>query len=196
MGLLSNNKLIVNLSNFRKIITNLFLDLVLIVLFFVAVLMFINLVSLKTGNSRHALFGTYVIISPSMVPAINIDDAVVIKKVDVSDLKKGDIITFSSSDARYFGYTITHRIYDVSNDYSGNFVFRTKGDGNESIDSAPVLADNIYGKVIFVIPYLGKVQKFLLNPYGWILFIVIPFIIFIVFDVFSIFKCKKLEKQV
>lgn len=194
MNLLFNDKIFSTLNRIRKITLNIILDIIFIVLFCVAILMVVNLISLKMGNSKYPLFGAYVIVSQSMVPTINVDDAVVIKRTDPSKLKKGDIITFSSSDARYFGYTITHRISDVENDYSGNFVFRTKGDNNNSIDNAPVLSDNILGKVIFIIPYLGKIQKFLMKPYGWFLLVIVPIVLFGLYDVISIYRKRRISK--
>ena len=191
MELLSNNKLFEIFNRLKKTVLNIFLDVILVLLFCVAILMFFNLVSLKMGNARYPLFGAYVIVSPSMVPTINVDDAVVIKRVDVSELTEGDIITFSSSDSRYLGYTITHRIVEIGNDYSGNFIFRTKGDSNDSIDGAPVLADNVYGKVIYVIPYLGKIQRLLTRPLVWILLIIVPSVLFLISDIISIRKKSK-----
>lgn len=179
----------------KKKILNIFLDIVFIILFLIAILLLINFISLRSGSKIRPFFGAYVIVSPSMVPTINVNDAVVVKRTDVDKLKKGDIITFSSSDVRYFGYTITHRIVDIENDSSGNVVFRTKGDNNNSIDNAPVLSDNVFGKVLFVVPYLGSIQSFLKKPIGWFLMIIIPSLIFLVMDLFSIFRYKRKLKD-
>ena len=64
----------------------------------------------KSNNGKSPLFAAFIIVSPSMVPNINVNDAVVIFRSNPKNLKKGDIITFSSGDPNYSGLTVTHRI--------------------------------------------------------------------------------------
>ena len=71
------------------------------------------------------LISAYVIISPSMVPTINVQDAVIAYKPNPERLKKGDIITFRSVDPRYPGLTVTHRIIQVTLDDLGRKSFKT-----------------------------------------------------------------------
>lgn len=192
MGDIMNSTIVGKPSNMfikvKRRVLNIFLDIIFVLLILISILLVINFISLKSGNSNYPLFGAYVIVSPSMVPTINVNDAVVIKRADVSDLNKGDIITFASSDARYLGYTITHRIFDVESDSTGNIIFRTKGDNNNAVDSAPVLSENVFGKVIFIVPSLGKIQGFLSRPIGWFLLVIVPCGCLIIFDILSIIK--------
>lgn len=140
------------------------------------------------------LISAYVIVSPSMVPAINVADAVIAYKPNPKNLKKGDIITFSSTDARYTGLTVTHRILQIFHDDVGVQKFRTKGDNNTTADDSLVNSENIYGKVIFVIPWLGYLQMFLTKSYGWILLVVLPCIGIIVYDILKLTKTLKKSK--
>lgn len=97
---------------------------------------------------------TYVIISGSMMPELNIGDIVVVK--DVKDkLEEGDIISFRK------GQTIvTHRISKVV--FNGeNTEYRTKGDNNNVEDHENVTVDKIEGKVIRKIPMLGNISLLL-----------------------------------
>ena len=48
--------------------------------------------STSKGIYKNPLFGAYVIVSPSMVPTIKIDDAIVIKRVDNDKYKVGDML--------------------------------------------------------------------------------------------------------
>lgn len=140
------------------------------------------------------LVSAYVIISPSMVPSINVFDAVIAYKPNSNNLKKGDIITFRSTDARYTGLTVTHRILQVIDDEVGIKKFRTKGDNNTTADDSLVNSENIYGKVIFVIPWLGYLQFFLTKSYGWILLVVLPCIGLIVYDIWKLTKTLRTSK--
>ena len=62
------------------------------------------LISASKGDYKNPLFGAYIIVSPSMVPTIKKDDAIIIKRVDNDKYKVGDIITFSSTDKYYCWY--------------------------------------------------------------------------------------------
>ena len=55
----------------------------------------------KKGDNIIPLFAGYIIVTPSMVPTIKVNDAVVVKRIDDNSLTIGDIITFKSSDLRY-----------------------------------------------------------------------------------------------
>lgn len=89
------------------------------------------------------------IATASMYPEIEIGDIVIVKKCSINDLKKEDIIEFQIEDQN-----IVHRVTDIQND--GNiFKITTKGDNNNQEDANPVLEEQLKGKVIFKIKYLG-----------------------------------------
>lgn len=174
----------------KILLYSLFIILFLIAIAFVAY--FIDMErNIKNGVTKQPLFGTYVIISPSMVPTINVEDAIVIKRAEENELKVGDIITFLSSDPRYSGLTITHRIVGVEKSKSGEVFFRTKGDNNNSEDTALVKTENIYGKVMLRIPKIGYIQYFLTKSYGWIIVVVIPCLCVVIYDILKIIKSIK-----
>ena len=52
------------------------------------------------------------------------------------------------------GYTVIHRVIDIKQD-DGFFTYITKGDSNNAEDKDPVLEDQLIGKVIFKVKYLG-----------------------------------------
>lgn len=149
------------------------------------------LYNISHGNSKTPLFDAYVIVSPSMVPTIKIDDAIVVKREDGEKLDIGDIITFSSIDPSYPGLTVTHRIVGKEKSSTGKYLFRTKGDNNNIMDPSIVEEDNIYGKVILKIPKLGVIRKFLMTSYGFMFGIVLPAIAIVFFDILKLFKKNK-----
>ena len=95
--------------------------LIMIIVFLVFVVNFIDKQhNIKSGNNKKDLFSAYTIVSPSMVPSINVLDVVVTMRVDKpEDLKKGDIITFNSTEYSYSGVTITHRIANIDKTSDG-----------------------------------------------------------------------------
>lgn len=144
--------------------------------------------NLKSGNYEAPLYSAYVIVSPSMHPTIKVNDAVIVKRKKAEDIKKGDVITFVSTDTRTAGITITHRVIEILEDSDGNKLFRTKGDNNNVADSSLVRESDLSGKVIMKIPKIGYIQYFISQKYGWLIAVVIPCMGIIVYDILKIFK--------
>lgn len=150
----------------------------------------------KNGDSKLPIYSAYVIVSPSMVPTINVNDGVVVQRVDKQGkLNIGDIITFSSRDIRYSGLTITHRIVGKQTIQNGSLVYRTKGDNNKSEDSSLVSFGDIYGKVLFKVPSVGIIYKFVTNPFGFIISIIIPIIVILVINIVKVKQLVDEERK-
>lgn len=146
-------------------------------------------------KDKSPLFSTYVIVTPSMVPTIKIDDAIVVKRVDNDKYKVGDIITFNSNDAHYEGLAVTHRIVEKQKLNEDTSVYTTKGDNNKMIDPASVKTEDIYGKVLFKIPQIGKVQEYFSHPANYLTCLLGAAVIFIMYDMTKIFVLMKKKKK-
>lgn len=140
-------------------------------------------------------FNLYTIISPSMTPNIKVYDVVFVKKVNTSDLKENDIITFYSTNSYFGGTPITHRIVEVLEVPDRGKMYRVKGDANEAADEEKVYPSNVIGKVMFKIPQLGKVQFFLTTKGGWLIVILIPALIIVGYDIYKLIKLIKLKNK-
>ena len=164
----------------------------------IALLIYVGNVKIKEmkGDYTPPKYNAYVVLTGSMLPKIKVEDVVVTKKIEAKDLKEGDIITFASSDERYAGTIITHRIkkkyYDST---TGKYTFQSQGDNNNVADNALVEEDNIYGKVILKIPKLGYLQLFLASKGGWILVILIPCAVVVSFDIVKLFKMMAQKRK-
>jgi signal peptidase len=90
-----------------------------------------------------------VISSGSMQPAIHVGDIVIIQKTPTNTLKQGDIIQF-----RHDNITIVHRIYAITTE-NQQIQISTKGDANDHPDPDQITPNQILGKSLFTIPYLG-----------------------------------------
>lgn len=165
----------------------------------IAALMFIaTFIDKKTkmakGNYTSPLFGAYVIISNSMVPSINVYDAVLTVRTNTDNIKNYDIITFISKNIETKGTPITHRVIDIVHDQENPdkiIGYRTKGDHNNSADFALIAPEEVLGKVFLRIPLIGYLQLFLSKPIGWLFVIVIPCLLIIGNDILKYAKSNK-----
>lgn len=170
--------------------------ILLILIFFLFIFYFADLLyNIKSDEGKYPLFDAYIIVSPSMVSTINVQDAIVIKRINPEDIEQGDIISFLATNSYYQGKVITHRVIGIEESQDGQLLFRTKGDNNNVVDGTLVNEDNVYGKVIFRIPFLGYVRQFLSTYFGWILCIACPLLYIIMTEVVRVRKKLK-EKKV
>ena len=200
---LEKDKVKIWLTNIRKVLhfiaTVLMYSicLIMIIVFLVFVVNFIDKqYNLRSGNNKKDLFSAYTIVSPSMVPTINVEDGIIIQRIEPEHIKQGDIISFLATESYYRGKVITHRVIGIEKSSDGKLLFRTKGDHNNVADSFLVNEENVYGKVIFRIPMLGYIRQFLSTYFGWILCIVIPFLYLILSEVVRVRRMiSSKEKQ-
>ncbi|NLW15921.1 MAG: signal peptidase I [Erysipelothrix sp.] len=105
--------------------------------------------------------GSYVVISGSMEPIIPVNSVIVVKSVDKSTLKVGDIITFSYDvDGKNGPDMVTHAIAQI--EYKeGERVYNTKPEVSNEWDDWLISDSDIRGKVIKIVPKIGIVILFL-----------------------------------
>lgn len=144
-----------------------------IILNILIILFIINLI-LSFEENAHIL-GIYMfnIVSESMEPTLEINDVVVVKTCEATQLQKGDIITFQQD-----GRIISHRILDITKDKK-IIKFRTKGDNNEIPDSDLIPESQVYGKVLFSIKKIGKIISYIQNIRGLINIVFFVIIVYI-----------------
>lgn len=136
----------------------------------------------------------YSVLSPSMLPYYPPGSLVYVVETDLDELKPDDVITFKIS-----GGTATHRIYElVTDEESGETLYRTKGDHNPDPDGGLVRGENVIGKVVFCLPLLGYLAVFIQQPPGTyvaICFAVALIIGVIIIDMLTGEKDKKENKE-
>lgn len=193
-------KRIINpLAGFLKILSKfVFASFLLVFVFFVLIIsiyLLDNRLNVRSGKYNYPIYSAYIIISESMVPKININDAVINFRIDKEKIKIGDVITFISSSPVSNGITVTHRVIDiVKNSEAGDIAYRTKGDNNFSPDSSFVKEKDVIGKVTFIFPKIGYFQNFLSKNIGMV-FVVIFFCVFVILlDFFKYVSKKYIER--
>ncbi len=166
-----------------------------IVVAVIAVLVMIfTIVSVTTFNRNdRKIFGfkIFIVLSDSMKATdFAAGDIVVVKSTDPMKLKEGDIISFSSQDPDKLNETVTHKIFGKTVDANGDYGFITYGTSNRTddttalgypydLDKTVVTFPYIYGKYIFHLPKLGLFFNFLKTTPGYIICILIPFLLLI-----------------
>ena len=127
---------------------------------------------------------SFVVLTPSMTPAIAPGDVVVVAERDPTAIAEGDVITFArgASDV-----PVTHRVIGVV-DEGGALAFETQGDANEGPDPGLVPAANLVGAVTLTIPYIGYVIQFAGTRAGFVTLVLLPFGLLAVTEVWSIVR--------
>ena len=135
-------------------------------------------------KQNRSIFGIrgFVVLSDSMKATdFSAGDLIFCKETDLSKLREGDIITFVNkdfADGERFGQTITHKIRQVKS-ADGQYAFVTYGTSNTADDTWRVTGDAVYGKYLFHIPYFGTVVSYLKSAPGYVLCILLPFMLLI-----------------
>ena len=107
----------------------------------------------------------FIVTSGSMKPTIDVGSVVVIDTNSI--VQNNDIITFTMKDS-----IITHRLVDISNDE-----YITKGDANETIDPSYIKKDDIIGKVILAIPFIGYILTYFRNHLILFIFLIVSLVL-------------------
>ena len=149
--------------------------------------------TIKNPNETPDVFGikTFTIISGSMEPNISVNDLVIIKKVEKSEIKKGDIISFKIN-----GEIITHRVINIETDTNGEILYTTQGDANNIQDYNKITFENIEGKYIGKIPKVGKIVITLKNKETLTVLIVLLLIIYVLEERNSSKKLKRNKTRI
>lgn len=169
----------------------------------IAVLMMIfTIVSVNTfDRNDRDIFGVrcYIVLSDSM-SATDFDagDLVLVKEVDPTTLQEGDIIAYQSQNSENYGATVTHKIRAKTTDKNGNPGFITYGTTTGVDDETVVTYPFILGKYQMALPKVGTFFQFLRTPQGYIVCILIPFLLLIIYqglNCVKIFKMYKAEQM-
>ncbi len=145
-----------------------------IIIYFLLAILSIYFLIVIWGNfsERNAGFqiNSFIVISGSMMPALDINDMIFSIQVEQNELEQGDIISFYKEEQ-----VITHRINKIV-EQDGQVLYETKGDNNNSPDEELVQYEEIMGRYLFKIPKVGYVIRNLQTRIGIIVVIILLFI--------------------
>lgn len=169
---------------------------VLLIAFTVAMMVFTIFTVTTVDKNDRSIFGIkfYIVTSGSMsLSENNADmdvhfdpgDIIIVSNVDdPAAMEKGDIISFVSTNPDNYGETVTHminrRVYD---DETKMFLgYETFGTNTGAIDEALVEPSYVLGEYSGRIPQLGNFFAFMKTTPGYIVCILIPFLLLILYN--------------
>ena len=165
-------------------------------------MMVFTIVTVNTfDRSDRSLFGfkAFIVLSDSMSKTdFDAGDLVLVKEVDPSTLKEGDIIAYTSQNTSNYGETVTHKIRKLTTDASGELGFITYGTTTDTDDETVVTYPYVLGKYKTNIPKVGRFFMFLKTTPGYIVCILIPFLLLILMQgihCIRLFRRYKLEQM-
>lgn len=182
-----------------KIIRSIFVWLMVALAVF---MMIFTIVSVSTfDRADRNLFGykAFIVLSDSMSKTdFNAGDLVLVKAVDPSTLKEGDIIAYTSQNTSNYGETVTHKIRKLTTDANGEPGFVTYGTTTDTDDETVVTYPYVLGKYQGRIPKVGTFFQFLKSIPGYIVCILVPFLLLILLEgirCIRLFRKYKAEQQ-
>ena len=182
-----------------KIIRSIFVWLMVALAVF---MMIFTVVSVSTfDRADRSLFGykAFIVLSDSMSKTdFNAGDLVLVKEVDPSTLKEGDIIAYTSQNTSNYGEIVTHKIRKLTTDANGKPGFITYGTTNDVDDETVVTYRYVLGKYSSHIPKAGTFFQFLKSKPSYIVCILIPFLLLILLEgirCIRLFRNYKAEQQ-
>lgn len=141
---------------------------------FLAVVAVVALALIFSAFPVKGNFKSLVVLSSSMEPKVKMGSVVAVRPA--TEYKVGDIITFGEM-SRTKSPT-THRIAEIKNENGGK-IFVTKGDANNAPDQKTVREQEILGKVLFSVPYVGYAVARAKTPVGFLLIVIVPSVVII-----------------
>lgn len=166
--------------------------------------MIFTIVSVNTFNRNDRdIFGfrAYVVLSDSMsASGINAGDVVLVQSVDPTALQPGDVIAYISQNTESYGQTITHMIREKTTNQYGEAGFITYGTTTGVDDATVVTYPFVLGKLQLTLPMIGNFFQFLKTTQGYIVCILIPFMLLILYQglntvkIFRQYKAEQMEE--
>lgn len=163
----------------------------------VAMMIFTIISATTLDRNNRSLFGKkmFIVNSDSMKATdFAAGDLIFVKEVDPSTLKEGDIISYTSTNTENFGELITHKIKKLTATASGEPGFITYGTTTGEEDKTIVTYPYIVGKYTGKIAKMGYFFQFLKTTPGYIVCILVPFMLLIISQAWTSIKLFKQYK--
>lgn len=163
----------------------------------VAMMIFTIISATTLDRNNRCLFGKkmFIVNSDSMKATdFAAGDLIFVKEVDPSTLKEGDIISYTSTNTENFGELITHKIKKLTVTASGEPGFITYGTTTGEEDKTIVTYPYIVGKYTGKIAKMGYFFQFLKTTPGYIVCILVPFMLLIISQAWTSIKLFKQYK--
>ena len=155
----------------RKIV-NIISTVLLIVLIILVIFIFYT----RATGGVPELFGyqIYRVQTGSMSPTLEIGDVILSRRIEPSDIHKGDIITYRGTEGEMKDKLITHEVIsEPVLGSGGDYTIHTQGTVKGALPDPAIDGDQVMGKYISTLKVLNHLYSFFLSPYGLIVFILV-----------------------
>ena len=180
----------------------------LLVAFTVFMMVFTVVTVSTVDQNERDIFGFkfYIVTSDSMSKSdknahmdvhFSAGDIVIIKNVDdPTSLQVDEIVSFISANSESQGETVTHMIREVKKKDSGEFLgYVTFGTNKGTDDEALVDAKSVLGKYVGKLPALGNFFAFIKTTQGYIVCILVPFLLLILYNGINVVRLFRKYKR-
>ena len=140
----------------------------------------------RVSNNTKAVAGfrIFTVVTESMVPVYNVGDAILVEQTDIEKLRVGDDITYIGKEDSFKDKIVTHRIINIEkseNPEKGKYIIQTQGVANDEPDPK-INETQIYGKVLYKIKIISKLNNVIGNLYSMYFIIIVPMALMIFFE--------------
>lgn len=130
-----------------------------------------------------------VVLSPSMQPALQPGDVVVVREASPAEVQVGDVIVYRAEGEVGGQGTdrVVHRVI-AERHLEGGVAYRTRGDANDRADPRLVSHSTVVGELWFSVPLVGRVVLFAQRPFGQVLLVVVPALLLVGTELHSLLE--------
>ena len=124
-------------------------------------------------------------------------DIIIVKNVkDAKALQPGDVISFMSTNSVSYGETVTHMIREVKLSDTGKVIgYVTYGTNTGTDDEALVEPEYVLGTYAGKLPGVGNFFAFVKSTPGYIICILVPFLLLILYNGVNVIRLFRKYKQ-
>lgn len=147
-------------------------NVVFAVVFVLLGIIMVLTITTRANGGTPSIFGysIYRVATPSMTPALEVGDVILVKECDPLKLKEGDIITYDGTEGDLKDKKITHRVVEEPHKIGDDYYLKTKGDSNDFADPE-VNVSQVVGIYQQKLVFLTWVYDFFLTPWGLLIII-------------------------
>ena len=182
-----------------RIFRNILVWLIVLAAVFMMVFTIVSVLTFDRADRNLFGYKAFIVLSDSM-KATDFDagDLVLVKDVDPATLQEGDIIAYTSQNTANYGQIVTHKIRSLTTTADGEPGFVTYGTTTGIDDETVVTYPYVVGKYQSSIPKIGKFFQFLKTTPGYIICVLLPFLLLILMEgihCIRLFRQYKKEQQ-
>ncbi|MGN1131208.1 MAG: signal peptidase I [Ruminococcus sp.] len=147
-------------------------NIVFAVVFVLLGIVMVLTITTRANGGTPSIFGysIYRVATPSMTPALQVGDVILVKECDPLKLKEGDIITYQGTEGDLKDKKITHRVVEEPYKIGDEYYLKTKGDSNDYADPE-INVSQVVGIYQQKLPALTWIYNIFLTPWGLLIII-------------------------